>query len=306
MRYLSGVAYAPCLSWESGGLMLTPEMGNRPNLTGVTWAADNGCYTAGERFSRDKFLHFLDRMAGQGNCVFAVAPDVPFNMVDTLDRSLPYVPLIRERGYPVALAIQEGVSQTGVPWDDCDAVFIAGRKAFKHSATAYAIAHEAQRRGKHVHIARQNSYRAVQAAYDIGADTVDGTFLAFAPDHNWQRMLHWFERFCTHEQLRAWSNDDRFGVCEHCGQPVRRRECDSLVALADAHGWFEAAPGSHLESQATHETATAPALATPQSSAAHAQPHAKAQGGAAPVHQPAPSAPTHGEGPALHPRPRNG
>ncbi len=43
MRYLSGAPYAACMRSAIGGLMFTPEMGNRKlSLDGVTWAADNG------------------------------------------------------------------------------------------------------------------------------------------------------------------------------------------------------------------------------------------------------------------------
>lgn len=75
---------------------------------------------------------------------------------------------------------------------------------------------EARQRGKRVHIARCNSGRAVQAAYDMGATSVDGTFLAYAPDHNARRMERWFERLCAHERRVSWGADLRFSVCSSC------------------------------------------------------------------------------------------
>ena len=220
MRYLSGVPYAPALRWQYGGLMLTPEMGNTPDLAGVTWAADNGCYTAGERFTAPRWLTFLRRWAGHGACAFAVAPDVPFDAAATWERSAPYLPQIRALGYRAALAVQNGI--TAIDWPAIDAVFIAGTKEFKTSRTAWEVCREAQRRGKWVHIARRNSWRAVQAAYDMGADSVDGTFLRFAPDHNWLRMQSWFERLCPHTQLAYWGTDRRFGKCCDCGRDIWR------------------------------------------------------------------------------------
>lgn len=109
MRYLSGVVYAPVLHWQHGGLMLTPEIGNKPDLEGVYWAADNGCYSAAERFTVDRWLAFLRKWQGKGSCLFAVAPDVPFDMAATWQNSKPYLPIIRDMGYPAALAIQNGV-----------------------------------------------------------------------------------------------------------------------------------------------------------------------------------------------------
>ena len=223
MRYLSGSPYAPCMAWERGGAMFTPEMGNRLDLRGVTWAADNGCYTAGARFSADRWLTFLKRWRGQGDCLFAVLPDVPFDHDATLARSLPYVEPVRQLGYPVAFAIQNGASVAHIPWETIDAVFIAGDKRFKTGLTAWEVCREAKRLGKHVHIARRNSRRAMQAAHDMGADTIDGTFLKYAPDYNWLRLQRWFQQFCPHAAtVMIWGNDTRFLRCRDCGADVWR------------------------------------------------------------------------------------
>ena len=221
MRYLSGSPYAPVMRWERGGVMFTPEMGNILDLSGVTWAADNGCYTAADRFSPDRWLAFLERWRGQGRCLFAVLPDVPFDHDATLARSLPHVESVRQLGYPVALAIQNGASVARIPWGMIDAVFIAGDKPFKTGITAWEVCRAAKRQGKHIHIARRNSKRAMQAAYDMGADTIDGTFLKYAPDHNWERMQRWFREFCPHDELASsWGDDPRFWRCLQCGDTV--------------------------------------------------------------------------------------
>ena len=188
--------------------MFTPEMWNDLDLSGIVWAADNGCYTAGERFNPVRWLQFLGHWQGQGRCLFAVAPDVPFDMEATWQRSAPYLPAIRELGYPAALAIQNGVRAEWLDWTSFDAVFIAGDKPFKTSAVAYEIIQEARARGKHVHIARRNSLKALQEAYDLGADSVDGTFLRFAPDHNWQRMQAWFRRLNRYD-VDLWTGRQR-------------------------------------------------------------------------------------------------
>lgn len=204
MIYLSGAVRPEIMHWQHGGLMLTPEMGNAPRLDGVLWAADNGCYTAGDRFSAIRWLGFLRRWQGEGTCLFAVAPDVPFDMDATLERSLPYLPVIRSLGYPAALAIQNGVERVTLPWDELDAVFIAGDKAFKTCRIARAICEEARARGKHIHIARRNSYKALQEAQGMGAGSCDGTFLKFGPDKNWPRLQWWFTQLKPHTQMELW------------------------------------------------------------------------------------------------------
>ena len=204
MRYLSGAPYAPCLRWQYGGLMFTPDMGNAPDLSGVTWAADNGCYAAGDTFSPERWMTFLKRWQGHGTCLFAVAPDVPRNMEATLNRSLPYLSVIRELGYPAALAIQNGVEHHCLPWTDIDAVFIAGDKSFKTGRIAREVCEEAKTRGKHIHIAKRNSARALQEAQGMDANSVDGTYLKYGPDTNWPKLQWWFSQLVPHTQMELW------------------------------------------------------------------------------------------------------
>ena len=131
-RYLSGAPYEPALRWRHGGFMFGPAHGNVSTPTRllgeIVWAADNGCFSSraqGESFTRDGFLRFLDRWARYAaTCLFVVAPDVPFNHAATLERSTPFLPEIRARGYRPALAIQEGATPENVPWKLIDAVFI--------------------------------------------------------------------------------------------------------------------------------------------------------------------------------------
>ena len=230
-RYLSGAPYEPALRWRHGGFMFGPAHGNVATPTRllgeIAWAADNGCFSQGSSFSRDGFLRFLDRWSAYApTCLFVVAPDVPFDHAATLEQSAPFLSEIRARGYRAALAIQEGATPGSIPWAEIDAVFIAGGKprtpdgkatrGFKTSQVARRIVIEARQRGKHAHVARCNSGRAVQAAYDMGAESVDGTFLAYAPDHNARRMESWFERLCAHKRRVAWDADERFSVCLSC------------------------------------------------------------------------------------------
>ena len=201
MIYFSGAVYRLCMYSSFGGICLTPEMGNTPDLSFVRWIADNGCYTAGLRFSPVRWLSFLARWQGQGYCAFAVAPDVPFDMGATLIRSTPFLQCVRDMGYPVALAIQNGVEDFPLDWDSFDAVFIAGDKAFKTSRVAWDVIQAARKQDKWIHIARRNSLKAVQQAYDMGADSCDGTFLKYAPDANWVRMQRWFSHLSDYRQV---------------------------------------------------------------------------------------------------------
>ena len=83
------------------------------------------------------------------------------------------------RGLPAALVAQDGLEQLGcwlaLAWPRIDALFIGGSTAWKLGPSAEALALEAKRRGKWVHMGRVNSARRIRYAASIGCDSVDGT-----------------------------------------------------------------------------------------------------------------------------------
>lgn len=171
------------------GYIDTPAQGNkRPD--GVTWCADNGCFS--DRWDEAKWWRFLVANAHRADtCLFAVAPDVVADAAATIERSAPWLPKIRELGYPAAFVAQDGQESLSVPWDDFDALFIGGSTEWKLGPHARTLVTEAKRRGKHVHMGRVNSARRWRYAEAIGCDSVDGTFLTFGPDVNLPRLISW-------------------------------------------------------------------------------------------------------------------
>lgn len=167
----------------------TPAQHSRP--AGVVWCADNGCF--GDGYPGDeKWLAWLTKNAHAATtCLFATAPDVVGDAVSTLKRSLPWLPIIRELGYPAALVAQDGLEDLTVPWDEFDVLFIGGSTEWKLGRHARALIREAKARGKWVHMGRVNSGKRWRYAEHIGCDSVDGTFLVRAPDENLERLLAW-------------------------------------------------------------------------------------------------------------------
>ncbi len=172
------------------GMLATPNEGRTP-ADGVTWAADNGCFS--KNYVGDvKWIAWLRRHAEHAaRCLFATAPDVVGDAAATLIRSTSWLPVIRRLGYPAALVAQDGLEDLEVPWDTFDVLFIGGSTEWKLSPAAAGIAAEAKRRGKRIHMGRVNSRRRWSYAEHIGCDSVDGTFLAFGPDQNLRRMRVW-------------------------------------------------------------------------------------------------------------------
>lgn len=172
------------------GMIATPNERRAP-LPGVTWAADNGCFST-NYVGDERWLVWLTKHAGHADrCLFATAPDVVGDAVATMARSLPFLPAIRSLGYRAGLVAQDGLEHLSVPWDEFDVLFIGGSTEWKLSTAAAGLVAEAKARGKHVHMGRVNSHRRWAYAEHIGCDSVDGTYLAFGPDRNLPRLQTW-------------------------------------------------------------------------------------------------------------------
>lgn len=172
------------------GQIATPAAGNRVQM-GVEWVGDNAVF-AGKYPGDAEYLAWLaDRAHLAADCRFVVAPDVVADAEATLALSSPMLPRIRALGFPVALVAQDGLEDLNVPWDAFDCLFIGGSTEWKLGPDAQALAAEAKRRGKWVHMGRCNSRQRLQYAAAIGCDSVDGTYLAFGPDRNLPTLLSW-------------------------------------------------------------------------------------------------------------------
>lgn len=181
------------------GLLIAPHS---PHYTAhiddypMGWAADNGCYNASTYVGDDAWIAWLehpDHLARTRTCLFATAPDVVGDAAATLARSAPHLTRIRQMGYPAALVAQDGLESLAVPWDTFDVLFLGGSTGWKLSPAAAALAAEASRRGKPVHMGRVSSRRRLAYAAAIGCATADGTFIAFGPDKNLRRVAGWVE-----------------------------------------------------------------------------------------------------------------
>ncbi|KAB8162941.1 hypothetical protein FH609_004235 [Streptomyces sp. 3MP-14] len=174
--------------------MTTPAQGNRiPD--GAMYACDNGKFGKGWP-GADRWWDWLTRTVaryGADRCLWAVAPDVPFDARGTLTESLPWLARIRELGIPAAFAAQDGCDLLGVPWDAFDVLFLAGSTGWKVGPVAEQLAREARERGKGVHMGRVNSRQRLGIAEWFGCDSADGTFLAFGPDKNWPQLSEWID-----------------------------------------------------------------------------------------------------------------
>lgn len=195
MIYLSGTRAVPLADLASGriGLLQTPA--NRYTLEDVAvWAMDNGCYT--DTYPGDAaYLALLEQYAAHADrCLFAAAPDTVGDALATLATSRPMLPRIRALGYPAALVAQDGMELLDLPWPDLDVLFLGGSTEWKMGPGCIALIRQAKALGKAVHVGRVNSRRRYDHFIELGCDSADGTFLAFAPDTNLPRLNRWLDR----------------------------------------------------------------------------------------------------------------
>jgi len=176
------------------GCMTTPAQGNLiPE--GALYACDNGKFGKGWP-GAEAWYGWLARTVaryGADRCLWAVAPDVPFDAAGTLIESVPWLAQIRALGIPAAFAAQDGCDELGIPWDHFDVLFLAGTTEWKIGPVAARLSREARDRGKAVHMGRVNSRRRLAIAEWFGCDSADGTYLAFGPDKNLPQLLGWLE-----------------------------------------------------------------------------------------------------------------
>lgn len=152
----------------------------------VPWAADNDAFTG---FDADRFTLMLDRLSGVPGCLWVAAPDVVADARATLTMFNEWADEIRNRGFPVALVLQDGMTVDSVPWGFFDAVFVGGSTEYKLSVDAHQIVREALRRGLRTHMGRVNTRRRIKVAKAWGCASVDGTAVAMFTDTHLPWML---------------------------------------------------------------------------------------------------------------------
>jgi hypothetical protein len=168
------------------GVLITPRNSYPTKPLGrFRLAADNGCFSsAWEEDHWREWITTVDR-----SVLFAVVPDVVSDWHATRIRWDQYAGVLD--GFRRAYVLQDGQPGDDVPWDECDAVFIGGSTQFKLGAAARRFTSDAIERGKWVHMGRVNSLTRVRIANEWGCHSVDGNYIAFAPDVNTPRLLGW-------------------------------------------------------------------------------------------------------------------
>jgi hypothetical protein len=176
--------------WPDGlGHLITPANGNSVDTlvdTGLCWAVDNAAFSG---FDAGSFRRLLQRIAEKSRCLFVVCPDVVADAKATIGLFSEWQEEVKATGQPIAFVLQDG--QEDLPLPEADAYFIGGSTKWKLSQQAADLSQEAKARGAWLHMGRVNSLRRMDAAAEMGCDSIDGSSASRFGDIKIPLYLRW-------------------------------------------------------------------------------------------------------------------
>lgn len=166
------------LGWLAGrypgriGWLLSPKGWRRPHHW-MTYALDNAAFVAwvkNQPWDEAEYLALLQKAKNAPNGpAWVIVPDVVADRDGTLERWHLWAPRLAEYGWPLAFAVQDGMTQADVP-SDASIVFVGGTTEWKWSTIKYWCEHN-----RRVHVGRVNGYGGLWKCHDAGAESCDGT-----------------------------------------------------------------------------------------------------------------------------------
>lgn len=138
----------------------------------LPYALDNGRFiatTQNKEWDEGAFLAMLDKCAGHASPLWVVVPDVVGDRDGTLSEWDKWAPRLERCGYPLAMAVQDGMEATDVP-SEAAVVFVGGTTEWKwRTLRTWCKAFP------RVHVGRVNGQRGLWICHELGAESCDGT-----------------------------------------------------------------------------------------------------------------------------------
>lgn len=156
------------------GHLYSPE-GWRSPLDFIPYALDNGRFTAttaGKIWHEEEYLAMIEKAArADQNPMWVLVPDVVGNRDETLREWDRWAPRLEVYGWPLAMAVQDGmVPGSGDIPKEAEVVFVGGTTGWKRRTLwDWADTHE------RVHIGRINTRKWLWECHDAKVESVDGT-----------------------------------------------------------------------------------------------------------------------------------
>jgi hypothetical protein len=204
-----------------GLLIGTDDWKNPPPY--LPYALDNGAFAAWrkkEPWDEAKFFRLLDKAKeARYKPLWVIVPDVVADREGTLRKWDKYAPRVKEYGFPLAFAVQDGMIRQDVP-EETAVVFVGGSTAWKWSTIGAWTAWF-----KRVHVGRVNTLPRLMDCEERGVESIDGTGWFRGNPMQTRELIQWV---CNAhpKNLRIFFNDDEDlegppgFVCDECGTPV--------------------------------------------------------------------------------------
>ena len=139
----------------------------------MPYALDNGAFSAfttGKPWEEGPWIKLLQWAKDSGqDPLWVLVPDVVGEKWATIRRWARYRDTAKAFGWPVAFAVQDGMTPVDVP-GGVDVVFVGGSTDWKRSTLGMWCSSFPR-----VHIGRINTYKWLKICQDAGAESVDGT-----------------------------------------------------------------------------------------------------------------------------------
>lgn len=161
----------------------------------MPYALDNAAYGAfknGTVWDADEFERLLAWAAKRKERpLWVLCPDVVGDRSGTLSRWREWEPRLREHGWPVAFAVQDGMAAADVP-ATADLIFVGGTTRWKWR-TLRGWCRDFPR----VHVGRVNGEPALWTCVEFGAESCDGTGWWCQARGRRAQLLKFLERFAA-------------------------------------------------------------------------------------------------------------
>lgn len=139
----------------------------------IPYALDNDAFSAwtkGTEWNVEEWRALLQwaRFSGQSPR-WCIVPDVVADKTETLEKWTRYAPEAANYGWPLAFAVQDGMTPDDVP-EDADVIFVGGTTEWKWRSLPTWC-----KNFRRVHVGRVNEIRRLYTCEEYGVESCDGT-----------------------------------------------------------------------------------------------------------------------------------
>lgn len=161
------------------------------DFPGWEYALDNGAfksYLDGSDWDWRAWIKLLEWAKSSGKPpLWALVPDVVANAQETIKRWHKWEPKVRGYGWPLAFAVQDGMTPKDVPLE-ADVVFVGGTRTWKWE-TVEMWGSSFPR----THVGRVNSYWGLVKCKESGVESTDGTGWVMGDQTQWGSLVRFME-----------------------------------------------------------------------------------------------------------------